>query len=242
MLPLFRTATEEQFRDFAGKLKAKFKEKFNVVIGQSKILHAIAELNGFRNWQSLKARLDSNDPGEFWIVSVGLSDTWTISCLAGDLNSGLAAFLADVEAAIRLIQDEFHWEVVGQDANALFSGLFFLVNSKPMVSLTRIGQLSHVDGLDIEAFDLDNSALAGLCHEALMDIGTEDDAETRKENALRSMVAVATTCDFKELVFEDSARDVSAGDVEALEAIRSLRGTKQSVLLTTYIQGGKRYE
>jgi hypothetical protein len=241
MLPLFSAATEEQFRDFAGKLKAKLKDKFNVVLGQSKILHAIAEINGFRNWQSLKATIDDREGREHWIVSVGLADTWTISVLATDRSSALTAFLADVESAIRLIPKEFGWEIVGQDVDALFSGLFFLVNDKPMVSMTRVGLLSSVDGPDLDAFSMDNAALAGLCHEALESVGTEDDANQRKKNALRTMVAIATTSTIEDEVLDTGARDVSAGDRDALEVVKALKDSKQFVTLSTYIQGGRHY-
>lgn len=62
MISLFQSASEKDVEMFASRLRDGLKAKFSFVIGQSKLLHLLAELNGFKNWQSFKIGLSRNVP------------------------------------------------------------------------------------------------------------------------------------------------------------------------------------
>jgi hypothetical protein len=62
MISLFQSASEKDVEQFASRLRDGLKAKFSFVIGQSKLLHLLAELNGFKNWQSFKIGLSRNVP------------------------------------------------------------------------------------------------------------------------------------------------------------------------------------
>jgi hypothetical protein len=59
---MFNSTPEKDVEGFASRLRDGLKSKFSFVIGQSKMLHLLAELNGFKNWQSFQIGLSQNIP------------------------------------------------------------------------------------------------------------------------------------------------------------------------------------
>lgn len=59
-LSLFNSSSEDDVKDFADRLRTKLKEKFDFTLGQAKLLHTLAEINGYRNWQSFNNALKAN--------------------------------------------------------------------------------------------------------------------------------------------------------------------------------------
>ena len=58
MLSLFQSASERDVEMFSTRLRDQLKSKFSFTVGQSKLLHAIAEINGFNNWHSFRDSLE----------------------------------------------------------------------------------------------------------------------------------------------------------------------------------------
>ena len=54
MIPLFESTSEEDVEQFASLLRGALKNKFSFTLGQSKLLHLLAELNGHSSWQSFR--------------------------------------------------------------------------------------------------------------------------------------------------------------------------------------------
>ena len=75
MISFFESASEQDIERFAKRLRNGLMSKFSFNVGQSKMLHLIAEVNGYENWQSLRGRLGCNIPADVADYFLQGSDT-----------------------------------------------------------------------------------------------------------------------------------------------------------------------
>ena len=235
MLPLFSAATDENVCDFVSRLRTKLKDKFNVVIGQSKLLHTIAELNGFRNWQSMKTDLESPRKPRRWLVTCQSVDQWPVTAIAPDLPSALSAFLHLIETVVRLMPDHVKWDVLGHDEDAAFTGLFLRLNGEVFASITRAFEYSGIE--TVEPIDNDLSHLAGVCQSTIADIGKEVDAEARHAASQNTIYAKWVTRHTYEFINSNGARDLVPNTDSVNELVSSLKDAKQYIEFTATVQG-----
>jgi hypothetical protein len=193
MLGLFDAANEETVKEFAESLQKKLKQKFNITLGVAKLLHAIAEMNGHKNWSSLKSNL--NDSG-FWVINSYAISGICSSKLAPDFQSGLLAFLRECFAYKRFLDDdtdddeveELEYRIVAIDEDVTYYGLYLFLNSKVFCSLTRPGVYDAVDGFARNVSGDDLIEAAGLTNSVLKIVGnSESDYEEKLKRLQHSI-------------------------------------------------------
>ena len=237
MLPIFASAREAEFREFSDRLRSKLSDKFDFVVGKTKLLHALAELNGFRNWQSMKAACVNESTKNEWLISQRTVGDWPETHIAPNLDSAINAFLFCAEQLIRLFRERAGWEILGQERDSASRGLFLLFEKRIMLSMTSAAHYTGLYSTVVESAKVDFSQLAGICSSLLQDVGLENDAASLQEKAMNTLPAHVLEVDIEQVVGNFASRDIVC-DQNLLTAIEALRGKNQTLAFTAVIQGG----
>jgi hypothetical protein len=236
VLPIFSGTTEKQISDLVSKLRERLKTKFNIALTQSKLLHTVAEINGFRNWQSMKKTLGGPRGKYSWVLAIQSMDYWPATVIAPNLESALSGFMMMIDTAVRLSNKEVQWDLVGHDTDAAYAGIYLRGDGTIMASMTRAMQFSGVEGIDLKGADL--SRLAGLCQLSIEGVGSEDDAKERVDQALNSHYALWMLRKTEDFLREYGSRDLLADNQEHQDLIESLRNADQYLEFLATISDG----